>query len=54
MYMKKASGVKINLNKTVGMYLGRWKNKTPKFKQIKWSKDSMKVLGQTFYSYKNQ
>jgi len=42
---EKASGAKINLNKTVGMYLGRWKNKTPKFKQIKWSKDPVKALG---------
>jgi hypothetical protein len=27
------------------MYLGRWKNKTPKFKQIKWSKDPVKAFG---------
>jgi hypothetical protein len=27
------------------MYLGRWKNKTPKFKQIKWSMDPVKALG---------
>ena len=27
------------------MHLGRWKNKTPKFKQIKWSKDPVKALG---------
>ena len=42
---EKSSGAKINLNKTVGMYVGRWKNKTPKFKQIKWSKDPVKALG---------
>ena len=42
---EKTSGAIINLNKTVGMYLGRWKNKTPKFKQIKWSKDPVKALG---------
>lgn len=42
---EKASGTNINLNKTVGMYLGRWENKTPKFKQIKWSKDPVKALG---------
>ena len=41
----KTSGAKINLNKIVEMYLGGWKNKTPKFKQIKWSKDSVKALG---------
>jgi hypothetical protein len=35
----------INLNTTVGMFLGRWKNQTPKFKQIKWSKDPVKALG---------
>ena len=27
------------------MYLGCWKNKTPKFKQIKWSMDPVKALG---------
>ena len=42
---EKTSGAKINLNKIVEMYLGGWKNKTPKFKQIKWSKDSVKALG---------
>ena len=42
---EKTPGAKINLNKIVEMYLGRWKNKTPKLKQIKWSKDPMKALG---------
>jgi hypothetical protein len=32
---EKTSGAIINLNTTVGMFLGRWKNQTPKFKQIK-------------------
>jgi hypothetical protein len=26
------------LEKTVGMYLGKWRNKNPRFKNIKWSK----------------
>jgi hypothetical protein len=42
---EKASGAKLNLNKTVGMYLGQWKDKNPKFKQIKWSKDPVKLSG---------
>ena len=42
---EKASGSKINLNKTVGVYLGRWKNKQPKFKKIKWTKEPIKALG---------
>jgi hypothetical protein len=35
---EKASGAKMNLEKTVGMYLGKWRNKNPRFKNIKWSK----------------
>ena len=27
----------MNLEKTVGMYLGKWRNKNPRFKNIKWS-----------------
>ena len=27
------------------MYLGRWKNKTPQFRQMKRSKDPVKPLG---------
>ena len=42
---EKTPGAKINLNKIVEIYLGRWKNKTPKLRQIKWSKDPMKALG---------
>ena len=32
----KASGAKLNLSKTKGLYLGSWKNKDPIFKKIKW------------------
>jgi hypothetical protein len=42
---EKTPGAKIYLNKIVEIYLGRWKNKTPKLRQIKWSKDPMKALG---------
>ena len=33
------------MNKTVGVYLGRWENKNAKFKKIKWSKEPIKALG---------
>jgi hypothetical protein len=29
---EKASGAKMNLDKTVGMYLGKWWNKNPRFR----------------------
>ena len=32
----RASGAKLNLHKTKGMYIGSWKNKDPKYKKIKW------------------
>ena len=32
---EKASGAKMNLDKTVGMYLGKWRNKNPRFRNIK-------------------
>ena len=32
---EKASGAKLNLEKTVGMYLGKWRNKNPRFKNIR-------------------
>jgi hypothetical protein len=31
--------------KTVGMYLGKWRNKNPRFKNIKWSTKPVKALG---------
>ena len=40
-----ASGAKMNMDKTVGMYLGKWRNKKPKFNKIKWSKRPVKALG---------
>jgi hypothetical protein len=36
---------KTNLDKTVGMYLGKWRNKNPWFRNIKWSKKPIKALG---------
>ena len=42
---EKASGAKMNLVKTVGMYLGKWRNKNPRFKNIKWSTKPVKALG---------
>ena len=32
----RASGAQLNLDKTKGLYIGHWKNKTPIFKKIKW------------------
>ena len=42
---EKASGAKINKTKTIGLYLGAWKNKTPQFKKITWTKTNIKTLG---------
>ena len=36
----KASGAMLNLKKTKGLYLGRWKNKNAAFKKIKWVKNA--------------
>jgi hypothetical protein len=49
-YHEKASGAKMNLEKTVGMYLGKWRNKNPRFKNIKWSTKPVKALG-VFHGY---
>ena len=35
----KASGAKLNMTKTKGLYIGQWKNKEPVFKDIKWVKN---------------
>jgi hypothetical protein len=40
----------MNLEKTVGMYLGKWRNKNPRFKNIKWSTKPVKALG-VFHGY---
>lgn len=42
---ERASGAKIHKHKTVGLYLGAWKNKTPLFKDISWTKTNVKTLG---------
>jgi len=42
---EKAPTTNINLNKTVGIHLGRWKIKSPKVKQTKWAKYHVKDLG---------
>ena len=43
----KASGAQLNLHKTKGLYIGRWKNKTPEYKKIKWV-NSITGLGTVF------
>ena len=43
----KASGAKLNMKKTKGLYIGAWKNKEPIFKEIKWEK-SVNGLGVEF------
>ena len=43
--IKKASGSRINLNKTIGLYIGRWKNKIPIYTQISWTRNCVKTLG---------
>ncbi|MEW8548721.1 MAG: reverse transcriptase family protein, partial [Candidatus Thiodiazotropha sp.] len=40
-----SSGAKINKNKTFGLYTGAWKNKTPLFNEIQWTKTNVKTLG---------
>jgi hypothetical protein len=42
---KKASGSKVNYEKTKGMYIGSAKNNRPKFTKIVWTKDNAKTLG---------
>ena len=43
----KASGAKLNLHKTKGLYIGGWKEKQPKYKRIKWVKNVV-ALGTVF------
>ena len=43
----KASGAKLNMKKTKGLYIGSWKDKEPIFKEIKWVK-SVNGLGVEF------
>jgi lipopolysaccharide export system protein LptA len=42
---EKASGSKVNYEKTKGMYIGSAKNNRAKFKKIVWTKDNVKTLG---------
>ena len=42
---KKLRGQKNNKTKTIGLYLGAWKNKNPQFKEITWTKTNVKTLG---------
>ena len=42
---EKASGSKVNYEKTKGMYIGLAKNNRPKFTKIVWTKDNVKTLG---------
>ena len=42
---EKSSGAKVNKAKTYGLYIGPWKNKSPEFKDIQWTKDNVKTLG---------
>ena len=41
---EKASGSKVNYEKTKGMYIGYAKNNRPMFTQIVWTKDNVKTL----------
>ena len=43
----KASGAKLNMHKTKGLYIGSWKEKEPAYKQIKWV-PNFKGLGTVF------
>lgn len=42
---EKASGAKVNMKKTKGLYIGTWKQRPPNFRQITWVKDNIKALG---------
>ena len=47
---EKASGSRINFKKTIGLYIGRWKNKIPVYTQISWTRNCVKTLG-IFHGY---
>ena len=42
---EKASGAKMNKDKTVGLCIGTLKGKNPEYKEIKWSDTNFKTLG---------
>ena len=39
---EKASGSKMNLDKTEAIYIGKWKGKIPIYDKINWSKTAVK------------
>ena len=45
--LEKSSGAIVHKGKTTGlyMYIGHWKDKTPEFNKIKWTKPHVKTLG---------
>ena len=42
---EKASGASIHKHKTIGLYIGPWKEKIPEYNEISWTKDNVKTLG---------
>ena len=42
---EKSSGARVNKTKTLGLYTGSWKNKTPIFNEIQWTNTNVKTLG---------
>jgi hypothetical protein len=42
---EKASGAKMNLKKTLAMYIGKWKDKKTKYTRISWTNKPFKSLG---------
>lgn len=40
-----AAGMKLNFKKTVGIWLGKWKERTDKVGEISWTSDLVKALG---------
>ena len=49
----KVSGLKLNIEKTEGLWLGRGRNRGDNFADINWGKDSVKALG-VFFGYNKQ
>ena len=49
----KVSGLKLNSEKTEGLWLGRGRNRGDNFADINWGKDSIKALG-VFFGYNKQ
>ena len=47
------SGLKLNLEKTEGLWLGRGRNRRDNFEGINWDKDSIKALG-VYFGYNKQ